>query len=152
MYRWERFTEGGRRVLTLAQQEAERLKHSYIGVEDIYVGLLAEGNGVAAEALTILGLDVETAREDVGRVIRDNREFRVVESVVPTSRVKKVIDLAFDEARKLGQDTVDTEHLLLAIVIEGESLPVHIMADRGVSRDAVQQEVDRVRAARATDR
>ncbi|MDQ6772350.1 MAG: hypothetical protein M3024_05085 [Candidatus Dormibacteraeota bacterium] len=118
---YERFTERAKRVLTLAQEEAESSHHSYIGTEHLMVGLLLEKEGLAAQVLTRLGVEIGPVRQTLDKVLGRSEQIKV-HQIIPTSRVKKVIEIAFEEARRLGADHVDTEHLLLGLLIEGEGI------------------------------
>src|SRR5438105_10288320 len=121
MYPFERFSERAKHVLTLAQEEAERAHHSYIGTEHLLLGLLREDRGIAHLVLTNLGIGIEAARATIGALLA--REERVIiQRIVPTSRVKRVIEIAFDEARGMGDHHVGTEHILVALMIEGDGI------------------------------
>ena len=112
---FDTFTQRARRALTLAQQESVRFNHSYIGAEHILLGLLAEGEGVAAKVLAHLGVDLKKARSAVESLVgRGGRS--VAGEIGLTARAKKVIELAIDEARRLGHRHIGTEHLLLGLV------------------------------------
>src|SRR5262252_1517943 len=102
MYPFERFTERAKKVLTLAQEEAERAHHSYIGTEHLLLGLLRAEEGIAHAALRALGVGVEDTRERIEGVLGRNERI-IVQQVIPTSRVKKVIEIAFEEAQRVGQ-------------------------------------------------
>src|SRR5580704_12151182 len=123
MYPFERFNEDAKRSLTLAQEEAERSHHSYIGTEHLLLGLLRVETGTAYRVLTGLGVDIQTVREVIKSVLGRNERI-LVQSIIPTSRVKKVIELSFEEARRMGDNEVDTAHMLLGLIIEGEGIGV----------------------------
>jgi ATP-dependent Clp protease ATP-binding subunit ClpA len=142
MYPFERFTERARRVLTFAQEEAEKGHQSYIGTEHLLLGLLREKEGVAAGGLESLGVRPDQVRETIEAVLRRDEQI-VVQQIIPTSRVKKVIEISFEEARRMGHNYVGTEHLLLGLLIEGEGVAAHVLGDLGVTLDAVRAEVDR---------
>src|SRR5206468_10609968 len=115
---FERFTEHARKVLSLAQEEAQRFQHNYIGTEHLLLGLVREGEGVAGKVLTSLGVDLEKVRKAVENII--GRGDRIVLGEIGlTPRAKKVIELAVDEARRLNHDYIGTEHLLLGLIREG---------------------------------
>ena len=125
---FDRFNDRAKRVLALAQDEAIRFNHNYIGVEHLLLGLIREGEGVAARALNSLGVDLSKARTSVEFLMGRGDSTTSPSEITLSPRTKKVIELAIDEARKLGHGHVGTEHLLLGIVREGG----HIGA--GVSR------------------
>ena len=130
MYPFERFSEDGKRTLTLAQEEAELSHHSYIGTEHLLLGLLRLKSGPAPIALRELGIEIQKVRETIAAVI--GREERLIfQQVIPTSRVKTVIEIAFEEARDMGSDEVNSGHLLMGLVIEGEGIAAHVLADLG---------------------
>jgi nucleoside-diphosphate-sugar epimerase len=143
MYPFERFTESAKRVLTLAQEEAERSRHSYIGTEHLLLGLMRERDGVAAQVLRKFGIDIEVVRATIASVLGRN-ERPIIQQIIPTNRVKKVIELAFDEARRIGNQYVGSEHILLGLVIEGEGIAVHVLEDLGATRLAIRTEVERL--------
>ena len=119
MDRFDKFTERARKVLTLAQDEAQRFNHNYIGTEHLLLGLVREGDGVAARVLENLGVELNKVRTAVEFIIgRGDRP--VVGEIGLTPRAKRVIELAVDEARRLGHNYIGTEHLLLGLVREGE--------------------------------
>ena len=119
--RFDKFTERARRVLTLAQEEALRFNHNYIGTEHLLLGLVREGEGVAAKVLANLGVELNKVRSAVEFIIgRGDRA--VMGEIGLTPRAKKVIELAVDEARRLGHHYIGTEHLLLGLVREGEGI------------------------------
>src|SRR5258705_1904773 len=116
---FDRFNDRAKRVLALAQDEAIRFNHNYIGVEHLLLGLIREGEGVAARALASLGVDLSKARTEVEFIIGRDDATIAPSEITLSPRTKKVIELAIDEARKLGHSHVGTEHLLLRIVREG---------------------------------
>ena len=132
MYPFERFSEDAKKTLTLAQEDAERAHHSYIGPEHLRLGLLRLGEGTAFEVLTDLHVDIGRVRDLIATVLGRNERVAVWQ-IVPTSRVKIVIEIAFEEARRLGHDTVDTGHLLMALVMEGEGIAAHVLEDLGAT-------------------
>jgi ATP-dependent Clp protease ATP-binding subunit ClpA len=143
--RFERFTERAKNVLVLAQEEAHGFGHNYIGTEHLLLGLIREGEGIAAGVLKDLGVGLEQAREAVEHVIgRGDREVRGDISLTPRS--KKVIELAFDEARRLSHGFVGTEHLLLGLVREGEGIAAGILVSLGADLQDVSRDVLRVLA------
>jgi ATP-dependent Clp protease ATP-binding subunit ClpA len=144
MYPFERFTERAKKVLTLAQDEAASHHHSYIGTEHVLLGLLREPEGAAARALASLGVEQDEVRDAMDALIGSERV--VIGQIIPTSRVKKVIELAFEEARRMGAGHVGTEHLLLGLVAEGEGIAARVLADLGAGEAAVRAAVDRALA------
>src|SRR5580704_15041986 len=151
MYPFERFNEDAKRSLTLAQEEAERSHHSYIGTEHLLLGLLRVEKGTAHRVLTELGVDIHTVREVIKSVLGRNERIPV-QSIIPTSRVKKVIELSFEEARRMGDNEVDTVHMLLGLIIEGEGIAAHVRADLGATLTKVRPEIERARSKPATGR
>ena len=141
MYPFERFTEDAKRTLTLAQEEAERSHFSYIGTEHLLLGLLRMEKGTAYRVLTDLGIHVGTVRNVIKSVIGRNERI-LVQSIIPTSRVKKVIELSFEEARRMGDNYVDTGHILLGLIIEGEGIAAHVLEDLGATLEKVRPRVE----------
>ncbi|SDO63388.1 ATP-dependent protease ATP-binding subunit ClpC [Alkalicoccus daliensis] len=134
-----RFTERAQKVLALAQEEAARLGHSNIGTEHILLGLVREGEGIAAKALTGLGLGAEKIQTEVENLI--GRGDEVTKQIHYTPRAKKVIELSMDEARKLGHSYVGTEHILLGLIREGEGVAARVLNNLGVSLNKARQQV-----------
>src|ERR1019366_9167583 len=139
MYPFERFTERAKKVLTLAQQEAERYHHSYIGTEHLLLGLLHQEEGVAAKVLNSLGVEIGGGRSTIESVLRRHERL-----IIPTSRVKLVIEVSFEEARRMGNNYVGTEHLLLGLLIEGERIAAHVLEDLGANLEKVRGEIDKL--------
>jgi ATP-dependent Clp protease ATP-binding subunit ClpC len=143
MDRFDKFTDRARKVLTLAQDEAQRFNHNYIGTEHLLLGLVREGEGVAARVLENMNVELPKVRTAVEFIIgRGDRP--VVGEVGLTPRAKRVIELAIDEARRLGHNYIGTEHLLLGLVREGEGIAAGVLESVGVSLDKVRHEVIRV--------
>ncbi|CAM3894725.1 ATP-dependent protease ATP-binding subunit ClpC [Alkalicoccus chagannorensis] len=134
-----RFTERAQKVLALAQEEASRLAHNNIGTEHILLGLVREGEGIAAKALTGLGLGSDKIQTEVENLIGRGEE--VSQQVHYTPRAKKVIELSMDEARKLGHSYVGTEHILLGLIREGEGVAARVLNNLGVSLNKARQQV-----------
>lgn len=134
-----RFTERAQKVLALAQEEAVRLGHNNIGTEHILLGLVSEGEGIAAKALTTLGLETERIQEEVEQLI--GRGQKITGTPYYTPRAKKVIELSLDEARKLGHSYVGTEHILLGLIREGEGVAARVLNNVGVSLNKARQQV-----------
>ena len=126
MDRFDKFTDRARKVLTLAQDEAQRFNHNYIGTEHLLLGLVREGEGVAARVLENMNVELPKVRTAVEFIIgRGDRP--VVGEVGLTPRAKRVIELAIDEARRLGHNYIGTEHLLLGLVREGEGIAAGVL-------------------------
>ncbi|GHO46643.1 helix-turn-helix domain-containing protein [Ktedonospora formicarum] len=141
--RFDRFTKRARNVLMLAQEEAMRFQHNYIGTEHLLLGILAEGEGIANKVLTSLGAEQEKVRRNVELII--GRGDRVVLGMVGlTPRSKRVIELAVDEARKLNHHFVGTEHLLLALIREGEGIASATLEQLGIQLEQVRAETLRI--------
>ena len=143
MDQFDKFTDRARKVLTLAQDEAQRFNHNYIGTEHLLLGLVREGEGVAARVLENMNVELPKVRTAVEFIIgRGDRP--VVGEVGLTPRAKRVIELAIDEARRLGHNYIGTEHLLLGLVREGEGIAAGVLESLGVNLDKVRHEVIRV--------
>jgi ATP-dependent Clp protease ATP-binding subunit ClpC len=150
LYPFERFTERAKKVLTLAQEEAERSHHSYIGTEHLLLGLLREGEGLAAKVLGNLGVEIGKVRQTIESVLGRNERI-IIQQIIPTSRVKKVIEISFEEARRMGHNYVGTEHLLLGLLIEGEGIAAHVLEDLGANLEKVRAEIERLLHDSATE-
>jgi ATP-dependent Clp protease ATP-binding subunit ClpA len=138
---FERFTDRARRVLVLAQEEAKRLDHAFIGTEHILLGLLSEGEGIGAKALRELGVDADVTRRRVEQVIGRGNPVEVLERPPFTPRSKQVLELALKEALGLGHNYIGTEHLLLGLVREGEGVGHQILVQQGLSATKVRNQV-----------
>ncbi|WP_332603810.1 ATP-dependent protease ATP-binding subunit ClpC, partial [Bacillus sp. S1(2024)] len=134
-----RFTERAQKVLALAQEEALRLGHNNIGTEHILLGLVREGEGIAAKALQALGLGSDKIQKEVESLIGRGQEMS--QTIHYTPRAKKVIELSMDEARKLGHSYVGTEHILLGLIREGEGVAARVLNNLGVSLNKARQQV-----------
>jgi Clp amino terminal domain, pathogenicity island component len=140
---FERFTERARQVVVLAQEEARTFKHNYIGTEHILLGLLREEEGLAARVLESLEITVERVRAQVVRIVGAGEE--VTAGLIPfTPRVKKVLELAQHEALSLGHNDIRTEHILLGLVRENESIAMRILFDFDADSDTIHDEIIRV--------
>jgi ATP-dependent Clp protease ATP-binding subunit ClpC len=141
--KFDRFTKRARRVLTLAQEEAQRLSHNYIGTEHLLLGLMREDNGKAMQVLRELGVDPQGVRDMVERTVgRGQRSIYGKLSLTP--RTKRVIELAVDEARRLGHHYIGTEHLLLGLVREGEGVAVDVLLGLGINLESVRTQTAKV--------
>ncbi len=140
MAMFERFTERARRVIILAQEEAKRLNHSAVGTEHILLGIIREGEGVASKVLESLNISPERVRAEIeGAIGRGERSPH--EEVAFTPRAKKVLELALDEARRLGHNYIGTEHLLLGLIREGEGVAARVLEAMGADLDRVRAQV-----------
>jgi ATP-dependent Clp protease ATP-binding subunit ClpA len=138
---FDRFNDRAKRVLALAQDEAIRFQHNYIGLEHLLLGLIREGEGVAARALDSLGVELTKARTAVEFIIGRGDATTSPSEITLSPRTKRVIELAIDEARKLGHSFVGTEHLLLGIAREGEGVASGVLRSFGVDLQQVRHEV-----------
>jgi ATP-dependent Clp protease ATP-binding subunit ClpC len=138
---FNRFTERARKVILLAKEEAKRFNHDYIGTEHILLGLVKEGEGVAAAVLTSLGLDSENIREEVEKLVQPGLAKVLSDDIPFTPRAKKVIELAMDEARNLGHNYIGTEHLLLGLIREGDGVASQVLMNMGLDLKSVRDEV-----------
>jgi ATP-dependent Clp protease ATP-binding subunit ClpC len=137
---FERFTDRARRVVVLAQEEARHLHHDYIGTEHLLLGLIHEGEGVAARALESLGISLEAVRAQVTEIIGQGQSAPT--GHIPfTPRAKKVLELSLREALELGHNYIGTEHILLGLVREGEGVAAQILVRLGADRDRVREQV-----------
>ena len=140
---FERFTERARQVVVLAQEEARDLKHNYIGTEHLLLGLLREGDGVAARVLSSLEVSLEDVRGEIMRIVGEG-EHEAQGQIPFTPRAKKVLELALREALSLGHNYIGTEHILLGLVRESEGVAARILNDLDADADRIRQEVMRV--------
>lgn len=137
---FERFTEKAIKVIMLAQEEARRLGHNFVGTEQILLGLIGEGTGVAAKALKSMGVNLKDARTEVEKIIGRGSGFVAVE--IPfTPRAKRVLELSWDEARQLGHNYIGTEHLLLGLIREGEGVAARVLENLSVDLNKVRTNV-----------
>jgi ATP-dependent Clp protease ATP-binding subunit ClpC len=137
---FERFTDRARRVLVLAQEEARLLNHNYIGTEHLLLGLIHEGEGVAAKALESLGISLEAVRAQVEEIIGQGQSAPT--GHIPfTPRAKKVLELSLREAKQLGHNYIGTEHILLGLIREGEGVASQVLVKLGAGLDRVRQQV-----------
>jgi ATP-dependent Clp protease ATP-binding subunit ClpC len=140
---FERFTDRARRVVVLAQEEARMLNHNYIGTEHILLGLIHEGEGVAAKALESLGISLEAVRSQVEEIIGQGQAAPT--GHIPfTPRAKKVLELSLREALQLGHNYIGTEHILLGLIREGEGVAAQVLQKLGADLNRVRQQVQTV--------
>jgi ATP-dependent Clp protease ATP-binding subunit ClpC len=137
---FERFTDSARRVVVLAQEEARMLSHNYIGTEHLLLGLIHEGEGVAARALEALGIRIGPVREQVVDIT--GRGEHAPSGHIPfTPRAKKVLELALRESRQLGHNYIGTEHILLGLIREGEGVAARVLVSLGADLNRARQQV-----------
>jgi ATP-dependent Clp protease ATP-binding subunit ClpC len=137
VFPFERFTEDAKEILVLAQQEAERASHSYIGTEHLLLGVL-RGGGDAGRILVELGVDEAAAKQAFERVI-GRRERVAVQQIIPTNRVKKTLELAVAAATREDSASVTPEHVVIGLIEEGEGIAAHVLSDMGVTLERFQQ-------------
>ena len=138
---FNRFTERARRAILLAREEAKRLDHDYLGTEHLLLGLIREGEGIAATALQNLGIDLRQVRQEVEKAVGRGGGSLFLGQIPFTPRAKKVLELAVTEARDLGHNYIGTEHLLLGLIREGEGVAAQILNSLGADLDRVREEV-----------
>jgi hypothetical protein len=137
---FERFTDRARRVVVLAQEEARRLDHNWIGTEHLLLGLIHEGQGVAAKALESLGISLDAVRAQVEEII--GRGQQAPSGHIPfTPRAKKVLELTHREAQQLGHNYIGTEHILLGLIREGDGVAARVLVALGADLNRVRQQV-----------
>ena len=136
----DRFTERVRKVMYLAREEAGRLQHDYIGTEHLLLGIVREGEGIAASVLNNLGLDLDQIRQAVENMVSGSGGTLTVGEIPFTPRAKRVLELAVEEARLLGHNYVGTEHLLLGLIREGEGVAARVLIDLGADKKKVREE------------
>ena len=140
---FERFTEKAIKVIMLAQEEARRLGHNFVGTEQVLLGLIGEGTGVAAKTLKSMGVNLKDARTEVEKIIGRGSGFVAVE--IPfTPRAKRVLELSWDEARQLGHNYIGTEHLLLGLIREGEGVAARVLDNLGVDLNKIRSNVVKI--------
>ncbi|MDG1898020.1 MAG: Clp protease N-terminal domain-containing protein, partial [Fuerstiella sp.] len=138
---YERFTDRARKVMQLANQEAQRFNHEYIGTEHILLGLVKEGSGVAANVLKNLDIDLRKIRIEVEKIVQTGPDMVTMGKLPQTPRAKKVIEYAMEEARNLNHNYVGTEHLLLGLLREQEGVAAQVLMNLGMKLDDVRDEV-----------
>src|SRR5438309_2081825 len=138
---YERFTDRARKVMQLANQEAQRLNHEYIGTEHILLGLVKEGSGVAANVLKNLDIDLRKIRLEIEKIVQSGPDMVTMGKLPQTPRAKKVIEYAIEEARNLSHNYVGTEHLLLGLLREQEGVAAQVLMNLGLKLEDVREEV-----------
>ena len=138
---FNRFTERARKVIILAKEEARRFNHDYIGTEHILLGLIREGEGVAAAVLQKMGVSLENIRLEVEKLVQPGPTTQIIGDIPFTPRAKKALELAAEEARSLGHNYIGTEHLLLGLIREGEGIASQVLMNLGMDLNSVRNEV-----------
>ncbi|MFH1283249.1 MAG: ATP-dependent Clp protease ATP-binding subunit [bacterium] len=136
-----RFTERAQRVILIAQEEAKRLNHDYVGTEHILLGLIALGEGVAAQVLANLGVDLRRVRNEIEKIVGTGDNVLLLGEIPFTPRAKKVLELAVEEAQNMGHNYVGTEHLLLGLIREEEGVAARVLENIGIRLELVKEEV-----------
>jgi ATP-dependent Clp protease ATP-binding subunit ClpC len=138
---FNRFTERARKVIILAKEEARRFNHDYIGTEHILLGLIREGEGVAAAVLQKMGISLENIRLEIEKLVQPGPTTQIIGDIPFTPRAKKALELAAEEARSLGHNYIGTEHLLLGLIREGEGVASQVLLNLGMDLNGVRNEV-----------
>src|SRR4249920_3922353 len=138
---YERFTDRARKVMQLANQEAQRFNHEYIGTEHILLGLVKEGSGVAANVLKKLDIDLRKIRLEVEKIVQAGPDMVTMGKLPQTPRAKKVIEYSIEEARNLNHNYVGTEHLLLGLLREHDGVAAQVLMNLGLKLEEVREEV-----------
>src|SRR5258708_6297829 len=138
---YERFTDRARKVMQLANQEAQRFNHEYIGTEHILLGLIQEGSGVAANVLKNLDINLRKVRQEVEKIVQSGPDMVTMGKLPQTPRAKLVISFAIEEARNLNHNYVGTEHLLLGLLREQEGVAAQVLMNLGLKLEKVRVEV-----------
>jgi ATP-dependent Clp protease ATP-binding subunit ClpC len=138
---FNRFTERARKVIILAKEEARRFNHDYIGTEHILLGLIREGEGVAAAVLQKMGVSLENIRIEIEKLVQPGPTTQIIGDIPFTPRAKKALELSAEEARSLGHNYIGTEHLLLGLIREGEGIASQVLLNLGMDLNGVRNEV-----------
>src|SRR3974390_60828 len=138
---YERFTDRSRKVMHLANQEAQRFNHEYVGTEHVLLGLIKEGSGVAANVLRNLDVDLRKIRNEIEKIVQAGPEMVTMGKLPQTPRAKKVIEYAIEEARNLNHNYVGTEHLLLGLFREQEGVAAQVLRHLQLQLEDVREEV-----------
>src|SRR5215813_3699544 len=138
---YERFTDRARKVMQLANQEAQRFNHEYIGTEHVLLGLIKEGSGVAANVLKNLDVDLRKIRLEVEKLVQSGPDMVTMGKLPQTPRAKKVIEYSMEEARNLNHNYVGTEHILLGLLREQEGVAAQVLMNLGLKLEDVREEV-----------
>ena len=138
---FNRFTGRARKVIILAKEEARRFNHDYIGTEHILLGLIREGEGVAAAVLQKMGVSLENIRLEIEKLVQPGPTTQIIGDIPFTPRAKKALELAAEEARSLGHNYIGTEHLLLGLIREGEGIASQVLLNLRMDLNSVRNEV-----------
>ena len=138
---FERLTDRARKVMALANQEAQRFNHEYIGTEHILLGLVKEASGVGANVLKNLGIDLRKVRLEVEKLVKSGPEMVTMGKLPQTPRAKKVLEYAIEEARNLNHNYVGTDHLLLGLLREQDGVAAQVLVNLGLKLEDVREEV-----------
>ena len=138
---YERFTDRARKVMQLANQEAQRFNHEYIGTEHVLLGLVKEGSGVAANVLKNLDVDLRKIRLEVEKLVQSGPEMVTMGKLPQTPRAKKVIEYSMEEARNLNHNYVGTEHILLGLLREGDGVAARVLKNLDIDIEQTRQEI-----------
>src|SRR3989338_4814849 len=138
---YNRFSERAQRAILIAQEEAKRLNHDYVGTEHILLGLVALNEGVAAQVLANLGVDLKKVRGEIEKIVGSGDNIMQLGEIPFTPRAKKVLELAVEEAQKMGHTYVGTEHILLGLIREEEGVAARVLENLGVRLEVVREEV-----------
>ncbi len=136
-----RFTERAGKVMQLANQEAQRLKHEYIGTEHILLGLIQDGSSVAANVLKNLGVDLRRVHDEIGKIVQAGSEPDTKNKHAPTPQAKKVLEYAIEEARNLKHNYIATEHILLGLLREQEGVGARVLLNLNLKLEEVREQV-----------
>ncbi|HOJ84713.1 MAG TPA: Clp protease N-terminal domain-containing protein, partial [Bacillota bacterium] len=140
MFMFNRFTERAQQVLVLAQEEAKRLSHNFIGTEHLLLGLVREGSGIAARALQNMNVDLNRVRSEVERITPKGDKL-FFQGITYTPRAKRVVELSIEESQNLGHNYVGTEHILLGLLREGEGIAAQVLTNLGIDLKRARKEV-----------
>ncbi len=149
---FERFTDRARKIMALANQEAQRFNHEYVGTEHMLLGLVKEGSGVAANVLKNLEVDLRKVRLEVEKLVKSGPDMVTLGRLPQTPRTKKVIEYAIDEARALHHNYIGTEHLLLGLIREQDGVAAQVLLNLGVTLEEVRATVLELLGANCEDR
>jgi ATP-dependent Clp protease ATP-binding subunit ClpC len=138
---YERFTDRARKVLQLANQEAQRFNHAYLGTEHILLGLIREGSGIAANVLKNLDVDLRKIRLEVEKLVQSDPYMVTMGKLPQTPRAKKVIEYSMEEARNLNHHHIGTEHILLGLIRESEGTAAQVLLNSGLTAEAIMSDV-----------
>jgi len=136
-----RFTDRVQRVIIIAQEEAKRLNHDYVGTEHILLGLIALGEGVASQVLQGLGVDLRKVRAEIEKIVGQGDNMMLLGEIPFTPRAKKVLEYAVEEAQQMGHSYIGTEHILMGLIREEEGVAARVLANLGLKLDTVREEV-----------